>query len=62
MTATLLNALALIPALIFAIVFHEVAHGWAALALGDPTAKERRRRADGGTSFVRPVDLLGTRP
>src|SRR5690606_24732945 len=57
MDGTLLTALALIPALIVAIVFHEVAHGWTALALGDPTAKERRR-----LSFnpIRHVDPFGT--
>jgi Zn-dependent protease len=57
MDGTLLTALALIPALVIAIVFHEVAHGWTALALGDPTAKERKR-----LSFnpVRHVDPLGT--
>ena len=42
MNDTLLTALALIPALVIAIVFHEVAHGWIALALGDPTAKEQQ--------------------
>jgi Zn-dependent protease len=57
MDGTLLTALALIPALVIAIVFHEVAHGWTALALGDPTAKERRR-----LSFnpIRHVDPIGT--
>ncbi len=57
MTETLLHALALIPALIVAIVFHEVAHGWTALALGDPTAQEQRR-----LSFnpIRHVDPFGT--
>lgn len=57
MNETLLLALALIPALIVAIVFHEVAHGWTALALGDPTAKEQRR-----LSFnpLRHVDPIGT--
>jgi Zn-dependent protease len=57
MDGTLLAALALIPALVFAIVFHEVAHGWTALALGDPTAKERRRLS---LNPVRHVDLFGT--
>lgn len=38
----LLAALSL-TALIPAIVLHEVAHGWAALLCGDPTAKERGR-------------------
>lgn len=57
MNETLLTVLAVVPALILAIVFHEVAHGWAALALGDPTAKEMRR-----LSFnpIRHVDPLGT--
>lgn len=57
MSETLLLALVLIPALVIAIVFHEVSHGWAALALGDPTAKERRR-----LSFnpIRHVDPIGT--
>lgn len=29
--------------MILAIVFHEVAHGWVARALGDPTAAEQKR-------------------
>ncbi|MDE0879362.1 MAG: site-2 protease family protein [Sphingomonas bacterium] len=43
--------------LIIAIVFHEVAHGWMARFLGDPTAFEKRR-----LSFnpVRHVDPIGT--
>ncbi|MEO6153088.1 MAG: site-2 protease family protein [Croceibacterium sp.] len=57
MNATLLSALALIPALVFAIVFHEVAHGWTALLLGDPTAKEQRRLT---LNPVRHVDVVGT--
>lgn len=57
MTDTLLLAAILIPCLIVAIVFHEVAHGWTALMLGDPTAKEQRR-----LSFnpIRHVDPVGT--
>lgn len=53
----LINALAMIPALVFAIVLHEIAHGWAALALGDPTAKERKRLS---LNPIRHVDPLGT--
>ncbi len=57
MSETLIYAAMLIPSLIIAIVFHEVAHGWVALALGDPTAKEQRR-----LSFnpIRHVDPVGT--
>jgi Zn-dependent protease len=57
MNETLVTALALIPALVIAIVFHEVAHGWTALMLGDPTAKERRRLS---LNPLRHVDPLGT--
>lgn len=57
MNETLLAALVLIPALVIAIVFHEVAHGWAALALGDPTAKEQRRLT---LNPIRHVDPIGT--
>jgi Zn-dependent protease len=57
MNDTLLTALALIPALVIAIVFHEVAHGWTALMLGDPTAKERKRLS---LNPIRHVDPLGT--
>ncbi|MBL8655803.1 MAG: site-2 protease family protein [Altererythrobacter sp.] len=57
MTETLQLALVLLPCLIVAIVFHEVAHGWAALALGDPTAKEQRRLT---LNPIRHVDPVGT--
>ncbi|UYH53950.1 site-2 protease family protein [Qipengyuania sp. SS22] len=57
MTETLLLAAILIPCLIVAIVFHEVAHGWAALALGDPTAKEQRRLS---LNPIRHIDPIGT--
>ena len=57
MDETLLTALALIPALVIAIVFHEVAHGWTALMLGDPTAKERKRLS---LNPIRHVDPFGT--
>lgn len=57
MTDTLVLAVILIPCLIIAIVFHEVAHGWTALALGDPTAKEQRRLS---LNPIRHVDPIGT--
>ena len=57
MTETLILAAILIPCLIVAIVFHEVAHGWAALSLGDPTAKEQRRLS---LNPLRHVDPVGT--
>ncbi|GGA07255.1 peptidase M50 [Blastomonas marina] len=57
MTDTLLIAAILIPCLVVAIVFHEVAHGWTALALGDPTAKEQRRLS---LNPIRHIDPIGT--
>mgnify|MGYP000865759892 CR=1 FL=1 len=44
-------------ALVLAIVFHEVAHGWTARALGDPTAAELNRLS---LNPVRHVDPVGT--
>ena len=43
--------------LVIAIVFHEVAHGWVARALGDPTAAEQRRLS---LNPLRHVDPVGT--
>ncbi|WP_206241262.1 site-2 protease family protein [Novosphingobium terrae] len=43
--------------LIVAIVFHEVAHGWAARALGDPTARDAKRLS---LNPLRHVDPIGT--
>ena len=57
MTETLQLALIVIPCIVIAIVFHEVAHGWAALALGDPTAREQRRLT---LNPIRHVDPIGT--
>jgi len=57
MNETLVLAAFLIPALVIAIVFHEVAHGWVANMLGDPTAKELKRLS---LNPLRHVDLIGT--
>ncbi len=57
MNETLLEAAALIVPLILAIVFHEVAHGWTARALGDPTAAQLGRLS---LNPLRHVDLFGT--
>jgi len=47
----------LIPSLVIAIVFHEVAHGYAALLLGDTTARDQRRLT---LNPIRHVDPVGT--
>lgn len=57
MTETILLAIILIPCLIVAIVFHEVAHGWVANFLGDPTAKKLNRLS---LNPLRHVDPIGT--
>ena len=43
--------------LVFAIVFHEVAHGWVANRLGDPTAKDLGRLT---LNPIPHIDLFGT--
>ncbi len=48
---------ALVVPLIIAIVFHEVAHGWVARALGDPTAADMNRLS---LNPLRHVDPVGT--
>ncbi len=57
MNETVLQIAALIVPLIFAIVFHEVAHGWVAKMLGDPTAAELNRLS---LNPLRHVDPVGT--
>ena len=57
MSDTVIQAAALIVPLIFAIVFHEVAHGLMARSLGDPTAQERGRLS---LNPLRHVDPIGT--
>jgi Zn-dependent protease len=58
MSETFLFGLVLIPALVIAIVFHEVAHGYAARLLGDPTASERGRLTLNPIAHVDPVGTL----
>lgn len=57
MNDTIIQAAALIVPLIIAIVFHEVAHGWTARALGDPTAAQMGRLT---LNPLKHVDPFGT--
>jgi Zn-dependent protease len=57
MNMTLGEIAAIAIALIFAIVFHEIAHGWMARALGDNTADEQNRLS---LNPLRHVDPVGT--
>lgn len=54
---TLAFAALVIPCLVVAIVFHEVAHGYAAKALGDPTASNMGRLT---LNPIKHVDPIGT--
>ena len=58
MSDTLQFALILIPCLVIAIVFHEVAQGFAAKALGDNTASEQGRLTHNPLPHVDPVGTL----
>jgi Zn-dependent protease len=58
MSDTIYQAAALIIPLIFAIVFHEVAHGWVARALGDPTASALGRLSLNPLKHVDPVGTI----
>ena len=57
MSDTIYQAAALIIPLVIAIVFHEVAHGFVAKLLGDPTAHEMKRLS---LNPLRHVDPIGT--
>ncbi|MCZ0952549.1 MAG: site-2 protease family protein, partial [Rhodospirillaceae bacterium] len=56
MSIATLVAIVAIP-MIFAITVHEVAHGWVALHLGDPTAKYAGRLT---LNPIKHIDPLGT--
>ncbi len=57
MNDTLFQVAALVIPLIIAIVFHEVAHGWTARLLGDPTAAQMGRLT---LNPIKHVDPFGT--
>src|SRR3990172_684689 len=53
----ILNIMVIAPPVIFAIIVHEVAHGWVANKLGDPTARNMGRLT---LNPFRHIDLFGT--
>lgn len=53
-----LFALALLPAFIFALSFHEAAHAWMSWRLGDPTAKNEGRLTLNPLSHLDPIGTL----
>jgi Zn-dependent protease len=58
MSETILEVAALVVPLIIAIVFHEVAHGWTARLLGDPTAAQLGRLTLNPFKHVDPFGTL----
>src|SRR5579864_4266836 len=56
-TNFVLQALLAIVPVIFAITLHETAHGWAALALGDTTARDQGRLT---LNPLKHIDRMGT--
>lgn len=57
-TQILQEAVYRIPALLIAITFHEVAHGWVAYKLGDPTAKNMGRLTLNPIPHIDPIGAL----
>ncbi len=52
------HTLMVIPGVIVGISFHEFAHGWAALKMGDPTAKFQGRLTVNPGAHIDPVGLV----
>ena len=52
------NYLYRIPALLLALTFHELAHGWIAYRLGDDTAKSHGRLTLNPLAHIDPIGLL----
>ncbi len=50
--------LAIIPILLFSVIIHEIAHGWMALRLGDPTAKAMGRLTLNPFPHIDPVGSI----
>jgi Zn-dependent protease len=53
-----MDYLPLLPILLFSVVIHEISHGWMALKLGDPTAKERGRLTLNPIPHIDPVGSI----
>jgi Zn-dependent protease len=53
----MIEQLYIIPVLLFSVVVHEVAHGWVALKMGDPTAKMLGRLT---LNPIPHIDLVGS--
>ncbi len=54
----MLDQLSLLPILLFSVIIHEIAHGWMALRLGDPTAKMMGRLTLNPVPHIDPVGSI----
>ncbi len=53
----MLDKLYILPVLLFSVIIHEISHGYAALKLGDPTARDRGRLT---LNPIPHIDLIGS--
>ncbi len=53
----MIDQLYILPILLFSVIIHEIAHGWTALRLGDPTAKTMGRLT---LNPIPHIDLIGS--
>ena len=58
LSAQIQELVLMIPAILFAVTFHEVAHGWTAEKLGDPTARLAGRLTLNPVSHIDPIGAL----
>jgi Zn-dependent protease len=54
----MLDQLYILPILLFSVIVHELAHGWMALKLGDPTAKDMGRLTFNPIPHIDPVGSI----
>ncbi len=54
----MLEQLYIIPILLFSVIIHEIAHGWMALRLGDPTAKAMGRLTLNPIPHIDPIGSI----
>ena len=54
----MIEYLPLLPILLFSVIVHELAHGWVALRLGDPTAREAGRLTLNPIPHIDPIGSL----
>lgn len=57
MLNAILEFIVLLPIFLFAVIIHEIAHGWVAYKLGDPTARDLGRLT---LNPVRHLDIFGS--